>query len=581
MPFPSKRSTLHLATTTGLRDSNMAIRQFSNSRKFFLLTLWVTLVILMLVVFLGLSLSTHLQTSSGGIINTSDPSNTVVTVLEHPIKMLFHKADADFSELLHKQSTTFEMAASEYSRRYQRDPPPGYKIWYEYAVRHESMIIDEFDIINEALAPFWDLSGSELKQRLDDVRDNGPLISHCHLSNGVAQAGCKPFGSEVLRLLQEPELSQYLPEIDMLINVLDEPRVLLGDDNDLASDRDGIAMPEWTDLSHRHVWNKITAGCYRDNSFDARLSLSANHESEATGSVFYIDKSDEVDLCRHPEYKAMHGIWRSPTTLSTTRSTVPILSPAVLSTMGDVPFPAAAYSNNAYTYEESEDTHWDNKTLGLYWAGSTTGSFQRAENRGWKQDHRQRFVSLANGLEPDVHTYLWRSGVGTAWKERKSSTLNHSFYNVHFTDVVQCADRTTDDAVRAYFKIYDVEPRKEAFRYTLAFDLDGNGHSGRFYRLLNSRSLPLKQTVFREWHDERLQPWQHYVPISLSMDDLPEVVRYLVEEEEGREIAALMAEKGRQWSLQALRPVDQVIYLFRLMIELSRLQEPSRPAARR
>jgi hypothetical protein len=86
--------------------------------------------------------------------------------------------------------------------------------------------------------------------------------------------------------------------------------------------------------------------------------------------------------------------------------------------------------------------------------------------------------------------------------------------------------------------------------------------------------------VFREWHDERLQPWQHYIPISLSMDDLPEVVRYLVEEEEGRQIAALMAERGRQWSLRALRPVDQVIYLFRLMIELSRLQEPSRPASR-
>jgi hypothetical protein len=64
------------------------------------------------------------------------------------------------------------------------------------------------------------------------------------------------------------------------------------------------------------------------------------------------------------------------------------------------------------------------------------------------------------------------------------------------------------------------------------------------------------------------------------MEDLPEVVRYMVDEEEGRQVAALMAEKGRQWSLQALRPVDQVIYLFRLMIELSRLQEPSRPASR-
>jgi hypothetical protein len=58
--------------------------------------------------------------------------------------------------------------------------------------------------------------------------------------------------------------------------------------------------------------------------------------------------------------------------------------------------------------------------------------------------------------------------------------LNYSLYNLHFTDVIQSADRTMDDAVRAYCNIQDVEPRKEAFRYTLTFDLDGNGHSGRF-----------------------------------------------------------------------------------------------------
>jgi hypothetical protein len=190
------------------------------------------------------------------------------------------------------------------------------------------------------------------------------------------------------------------------------------------------------DFSHRHVWDELIAGCYHDSSFRTTPSLSVIRGSEMTGSAFYTDKSHEVDLCRHPEYSAMHGIWRSSATLSTTRSTVPILSPAVLSTMGDTPFPAATYSNHVYTYEESEDTHWENKTAGLYWAGSTTGSFQRADNQGWKRDHRQCFVSLANDLEPENHTYLWRSDGDTAWKERKSSTLNQSFYKVHFTDVV-------------------------------------------------------------------------------------------------------------------------------------------------
>jgi len=61
------------------------------------------------------------------------------------------------------------------------------------------------------------------------------------------------------------------------------------------------------------------------------------------------------------------------------------------------------------------------------------------------------------------------------------------------------------------------------------------------------------------------------------MEDLPEVVRYLADDEEGKQVAVLMAEKGREWSLRALRPVDQAIYLYRLLLELARLQDPGRP----
>jgi pimeloyl-ACP methyl ester carboxylesterase len=128
--------------------------------------------------------------------------------------------------------------------------------------------------------------------------------------------------------------------------------------------------------------------------------------------------------------------------------------------------------------------------------------------------------------------------------------LNHSLYDVHFADVVQYSDQATDDAIRDYFKIYDVEPRKRAFEYTLAFDLDGNGRSERFYRLLNSRSLPVKQTVFRECHDERLQPWQHYVPVSPGMEHLPEVVQA------GRDVVVITHSYGCIPGLAALAGLD-------------------------
>lgn len=497
---------------------------------------------------------------------------TAAAIMEHPIKTLVRQAETDFKELLAKRSTSFETASSEYLRRYKRPPPPGFDIWYRYATSHGSLIIDEFDIINETLAPFWSLSGAEVKRRLEKVR--GPSISHCQPSNHHEQAGCESLGGEVIDSLREAGVLAHLPEMVILINDMDEPRVLTG------GDEEADGRLDWTDLSHQDVWDRITAGCHNKGASTAMRPPSAVSRSEIAGLRFCPNKPDALDLCRHPGYRNMHGLWRSPTSLSAIRSKVPILSPAALSTMGDIPLPAAAYLNPEFSYHEPEDVPWKNKIAGLYWAGKTTGSFQEAADHAWKQDHRQRFVSLANNLEPSrTHTYLSRSSASEPWQTRTSSTLDQSLYAVHFTDVVQYANQATNDAIRGYFQIHDEEPREEAFKYTLTFDLDGNGHSGRFYRLLNSRSLPLKQTVFREWHDERLQPWLHYVPISLSLEELPEVVRYLADDEEGKQVAAMLAERGRQWSLRALRPVDQAIYVFRLMLELARLQDPGRPAS--
>lgn len=45
------------------------------------------------------------------------------------------------------------------------------------------------------------------------------------------------------------------------------------------------------------------------------------------------------------------------------------------------------------------------------------------------------------------------------------------------------------------------------------------------------------------------------------MEDFPEVVLYSNEEEEGKQVAAFLAENGRQWLLRVLRPVDQAIYM--------------------
>jgi hypothetical protein len=445
------------------------------------------------------------------------------------------------------------------------------------------LIIDEFDIINDSLAPFWSLSGAEVKRRLADVRDNGPSIQPCESISGQLSDGCRYLGPELLRWLDDAGVWSLVPELELLVNTLDEPRVLSsGIDGPVDEHAASDEMIVWTHRSHSRVWDDITAVCNFGSDSEAPASKMDGEIHALPFGLFVDGISNKLDLCQHPEYSRMHGFWDSPTSLHTTRTAVPILSPAVLSTMGDIPIPAAAYTNEMYTYNELEDFAWENKTAGVYWAGSTTGIFQGVVDQDWKHHHRQRFVALANGLETKKeHTYLARTGHDgkTAWKAHKSSALKESLYSVHFTDVVQYADNATNTAIRAYFAVHAPEPKNEGLKYSLNFDLDGNGHSERFYRLLNSRSLPLKQNFFREWHDERLRPWLHYAPVSLGMEELLEIVRHLADEEEGQKVAALIAEEGRRWSRRLLRPVDQAIYLYRLMLESARLQDPGRLAS--
>ncbi|MGG6497011.1 UNVERIFIED_CONTAM: glycosyl transferase family 90, partial [Bacteroidetes bacterium 56_B9] len=80
---------------------------------------------------------------------------------------------------------------------------------------------------------------------------------------------------------------------------------------------------------------------------------------------------------------------------------------------------------------------------------------------------------------------------------------------------------------KAYFRTKPWADKYKAFRSKLTFDMDGNGISGRYYQLLASKSVVLKQTLLREWHDDRLVPWAHYVPVSQGLEELPELVSYL------------------------------------------------------
>ncbi|KAK3061010.1 hypothetical protein LTR53_019916, partial [Teratosphaeriaceae sp. CCFEE 6253] len=108
--------------------------------------------------------------------------------------------------------------------------------------------------------------------------------------------------------------------------------------------------------------------------------------------------------------------------------------------------------------------------------------------------------------------------------------------DVHFSHVGQC-DPGDCDAQREFFDVTPPVDQQDAWKYRFLLDIDGNAFSGRFYAFLKSRSLTFKMAVFREWHEEWIKPWVHYIPLSLRGDEALETVRYLGSEPEGMQQA--------------------------------------------
>lgn len=497
---------------------------------------------------------------------------------QHPVEALIHRGAANFERLSQSQSKSYTDAHAEYRRRYGIEPPPGFEAWYGFAVANKSPIIDDFDTIFQAVSPFLALSGEEVSETMRDAQyvQNADLWQ-CTFSGDTAETRCdhprRSFDRHIELLFNTllGDVRGSLPNVNFLVNHLDEPRVLLSPNKgDVAAG----GPFKVTDMSKQPSWDFLARFCTSEIPSGRALALG-DDTVKTFGVPFVTNRTEEMDICQRFEYSNKYGLFMSAVSLKVIEGMIPVFSTGSLSMMGDVLFPSPAYIEPEFVYDEAHDVEWDRKTNNLYWAGSTTGGF--AGDDKWRNFHRQRFVAWAQNLDRREHFYIRE--LRGAISRIKSSFLNGRLFDVSFTRIFACERRFCRDQ-RAFFKTKSWADRDQAFRSRLVFDLDGNGISGRYYKLLASKSVPLKQTLLREWHDERLVPWVHYVPVSQSMKELPELVFYLTSTEAGQQRAKEIAEQGRDWFSKALRDVDLAVYTYRLLLEMARLQDPKRQAIR-
>ena len=575
------------------------------------ITQGVALPILLLLLFLGsfLFLQTHHSRSIkraefSAQIHLGSLKNSGFSSRKHPVVTLYEEAADKYQRLISSQSATLDQAIAKYKRKFNRSPPKGFDLWFQAAKKEELTIIDDYDIITKSTDPYWNVPPAVLRHNIERVNTDRQWIKDVTIIKGrpdYTPPGEVPFAFfETLPGQLEPYTSvlSHIETLHLLTNDFahhDLPRVIqpyntpaltaTAEDrgfkweSNFSVEKQPGDVFHWINLQDQFTWDILKLACPPGSPIWA--ADPSPFQPKVPRILTDIGVAESKELCLHPRYRFQHGIW-SPNDHKLTFEPVPILSGAKTSLHSDILIPSVYYG---WSYDDQEITNWRDKINALYWAGSTTGA-HLFEPLDWHSvpAHRHRFVEFVNDLfegdsAPDNYSRpitlldqpVKRRG---SWQTREttiSEQIEAGLYNVRFTADPQCLDQPTCSRQRAYFHIGGYEYSPEHLKHRFLFDIDGNGLSGRFYRLLRSNATVFKVTLFQEWHDDFLIPWYHYVPVSVGMEELPELMRFFAQTEEGSDIAEKIAINALHFEATALGTKNSGAGWARMLLELHRL----------
>ncbi|KAK7423118.1 hypothetical protein QQX98_001194 [Neonectria punicea] len=576
----------------------------------------------MTIVFIVGFLTTNyfLWTSSQGW-DVAEPNGPVTFGPKHPIKKLMVDARARHEALLAKRSYDLNDAAARYRARRGRHPPPGFDQWTKAALASESIIVEDFfDRIYKDLTPFWALDPHTLAQRaaawhwVVKVRD-GKAYGQGNTSDRV------PW----LQLWTElvTEFAASLPDVDMPINYMDEPRILVPFDeiavlvdkervdrrmppvNEVVTSFGGLASidaqspqlyePRWFNRSGNY-WDLARVTCPPNApsrnveqipDFDTPIDYPSRWEPDYAYKGYIKNWTAAMDPCDQPHLRQMHGSFVKPLSLSTTQELVPLFGGSKLPMNNEILIPGAMYLTVDEFYSGGENQRgpaWHKKKNGIVWRGVASGGKARQHN--WHRFHRHRLVQMLNGTTVTAMEHegfkaptfnlpnaeLYKS---THRADNRLGNWLTGFANAGFISL-QCQVEPCE-YLDPYYQEVPPMPMKDQYKYKFLPDVDGNSFSARFRGFMRSGSTPLKATVYAEWHDDRLTPWVHFVPLDNTFQDLYSVLEYFTDDEVAGDTAArYIAERGKEWSEQVLRREDMRLYVWRLLLEWARVCDENR-----
>lgn len=366
--------------------------------------------------------------------------------------------------------------------------------------------------------------------------------------------------------------------------------------------------------------------------------------------------TDAQDACRMPWVQGLHGAFVAPEEMSVTTKLFPFWSSSKMTASNEVLVPSA-YSWNASAATGEQAAPWDEMRDSLFWRGPATGG-KNAEGN-WRRFHRHRLVAMLNATHVEIAEGLLHEGnetmvgVGYAGNFRLLPGNPYGLRTQRVAGMAEWVDGWADVAftdlhcgngddgtggcnyTNEYFGVTDAPGNLTSelaskSKYAMLLDDNGGDDQGEFTKVLESGRLAIKSSVYKQWYDDRVVPWAHFVPVDTTLVDLYGVMEYFLgtstkgkgeyaharvelpkhdhhfqiphadrETTQRREVtvesrsakdsrgdevtndghdgaARKIAEAGQAWAAKVLRKEDMSIFMYRLLLEYARVVDVRR-----
>ncbi|KAH6681072.1 capsular associated protein [Plectosphaerella plurivora] len=579
----------------------------------------VFLLLILVAVLIGMSIYTLL---------------TPQTINKHPIKDFIIQSGIDADRWLRQAavSDSLRVAVDEYRvRNNGREPPPNFDKWYDFAKSRNSVIIDHFQQIRDDVAPFWQIPPADLRQLPSKVlaqesdiafiRIIGTQVSHSYKGND-------DFHKTLDRLVEMIQnFNEHLVDMELPINLSDEPRSLASwstvhhgtssvrpkdlhiitkrgelPGTDATKDDD----PRGDDLRKSVDDPTAEVGRFPASSFQEMEAQSCPAGSSGrtarywnvrdfcfscvlrhSKGLFLRKWGYALNRCNQPDVSRLHGFHMSSKEHVPFSDLLPVFSRHKVTGFNDmlIPWPQ--------TSDEGSDNKLEFKARvdRLHWRGRLGDAQLSNDDLHGHQAHRLLHL-VNNATTSDEVVMLVPTSADDKKPEYAYQRISAPEANAMLPfdlGVSSYGSCETAACLAARLDLGQVSMDGDAseplmHRYVLLLDSD-SGPNPSFMQTLRSLSVPMVSSIFRTWYTERVMAWVHFVPLDVRYHGLHSTLAYFVGLKgaagrfpaQGADLdghmddAAWIGWQGAKWVDKALRPADEEVYLFRLLLEWGRI----------